>query len=265
MSTPARLSAILLALPLFFLLSCTKVYDFVKDNPIEVASCCQVQVVDKNDEVFYKVTYNAAGNPISFLSQAWSYYPDQYFRYDRQGRLKDFIAAYSGTTYAAGWDRYFYPGPGLMGDSSFNYQDDFTKYTNPPYAEGFNYVYLYRLDREGRPVSYTLNSLYGADSGTIQYDHAGNQVIPGVVYDDNVNIYQTNKIWQQVYKDYSRNNPNRGTIVLYNNYGLPVKYLGTPTLQPYIFYLPPLNVTLSITWSCDSTKLLGKGSNPLGK
>src|ERR1700744_2854369 len=132
MTTSSRSTAILMTLP-FFLFSCTKVYDFVKDNPLEVASCCQVQVFDLDDNLFYNVTYNAAGNPVSFVCPTFTPFGNQYFRYDRQGRLKDLISTYSGTTYAAGWERYSYPGPGLMSDSLFEYQDDFTKYDNPPF------------------------------------------------------------------------------------------------------------------------------------
>ncbi len=265
MSTPFRLPAVLMALPLFFLFSCTKVYDFVKDNPLEVASCCQIQVVDYEDGIFYKVSYNAAGNPVSFVSQAFSPFPDQYFRYDRQGRLKDCIATYNATTYAVSWDRYTYPGPGLMSDSTFEYQGDFTQLVNPHDLNLLNYAALYHLDLEGRPVSYTFNSRNGTSSGTIQYDHAGNQVLPGVTYDNKVNVYQTNKVWQQIYKNYSRNNPNPGTIAAYNNYGLPVTYLANSLLQPSLFFLPPTNYLIRVTYSCDSTKLPGKGPSPLAK
>ena len=154
MSTPSRLLLAFAAILCLF--SCKKVFDFEKDHPLEVASCCQVKTIDYGDSYYYNVTYNAAGNPISYIAQGFSYYPDYYFRYDRQGRLKDYIGTYNGTTSSVIWNRYFYPGPGLMGDSILEYQGDFTHSPNPPYPTGLTTdVTLYRLDREGRPGSYT--------------------------------------------------------------------------------------------------------------
>ncbi len=143
-----------------------------------------------------------------------------------------------------------------MGDSLVEYQGDFTKYPNPPYPGGGTVsVTLYRLDREGRPVSYTYSDRYQTGSGTIEYDRAGNRVIPGVTYDNKVNVYQTNKIWQQAFGDYSRNNPYPAGISAYNNYGLPVEYLSTPSLYVSTFGFPPTNYLIRLTYSCDSTKL----------
>ncbi len=100
-----------------------------------------------------------------------------------------------GQSFVYVWSRYTYPSPRVIIDSFFEYQDLLSD-ANPTLPIPLTWRDSNLLDEEGRPV---------AGPG-ITYDHHGNLVVPGFTYDDKINIYQTNPVWQFYYNDYSRNN-----------------------------------------------------------
>ena len=111
------------------------------------------------------------------------------------------------------------------------------------YENGTSWYALAGIPVETKPGSYELS-----------YDRNGNLVRPGVTYDDKINIYRTNRVWQFINGDYSRNNPVTGggfysfpvTPAAYNGAGLPTRFLGPSTLIfGYSFY------TMDVTYSCD--------------
>src|SRR6185369_6306838 len=106
----------------------------------------------------------------------------------------------------------------------------------------------YQLDKEGRISKvYTLSGLPHQPpqlDGEVTYDANGNLPLagPDLSYDDKVNVYRTNKVWQFVFQDYSRNNQVKIDYFFfneYNNFGLPtlIRNLTSTSYNHYLFGL----------------------------
>jgi hypothetical protein len=223
----------------------------------------------------YRVDYNRAGNPVDIIFTAGSYpgASDQYFRYDRYGRLSDYMFTYHGSVGSLIWHRYGYPDRHTITDTSFDYVGDVTS-PEPPHASFDTYFAIDKLDDRGRIIKTTL--YIGLDSSfvttdppeisTYVYDANGDMVRPGVVYDDKISPYQTNSVWMLIYNDYSVHNPlnitggfgGAAAITRYNGLGLPLVMDG----GLYNFYLFDSYVgdQLNITYGCGSGTSKG-GSN----
>ncbi len=102
----------------------------------------------------------------------------------------------------------------------------------------------YTYDATCRVIKTTTIGIGGPEDGFVplvneySYDINGNLVLPGITYDNKVNIHRTNKVFMFVDRDYSMNNPF--TAPAYNGYGLP-QTVGTPT---------PGSVCLFLTTAC---------------
>jgi len=98
---------------------------------------------------------------------------------------------------------------------------------------------------------------YGVDSFYTVYDKRGNMELPGAEYDDKINPYRTNKVWQLIFQNYSMNNQiypglYPPFIVNYDRWGLPLAYqLTSSNPQPEIFLYYDLLGLLSVSYSCD--------------
>ena len=221
----------------FFLLTgCEKAFDYLKDHPGENARLCHIQKLEfswpggQSTEI--SINYNADGNPTAMISTGTPSTTEEYhFRYDKYGRLSDFMLTYYGS--AGGvviWHEYSYPDKKTIIDSAYEYTGNLNDPVHPTdfsaHGEG---IFIYSLDASGRIIKSTEPS---SDSSTppyvtnFAYDVRGNLVRPGVTYDNKVNVYQTNKVWMFVYNDYSVNNPlaqdfSPIRITGYNAAGLP--------------------------------------------
>jgi hypothetical protein len=233
------------------------------------------------------VSYNSAGDPAAILPNPVSSDPEFnaiYFRYDRFGRLRDVIFVYPGGTNIAAidiWQRFNYPRPGLVIDSFLNYDGpgvplgpSFTLPADPPpYVTAI--IRGYEQDKQGRTVRRWIvspNSVgppQPVDTIAITYDGKGNQIRPGIGYDDKINIYRTNKVWQLLFQDYSTNNPVTfstefpiSVITAYNRWGLPKDYMDNER-EPMgdIFFYEYGSVQVS--YSCDGSSE-GRGANRVG-
>jgi len=235
--------------------SCRKVYDYIRDHPDGHDSVCRVIRLsfgspDTNHLNYgtpqIGITYNAKGNPVDMdlLNILPPYYAlAQHFRYDRFDRLTDYISNYTGgpdpipyKPSAVLWHKYGYPRPNIITDTFFTYTS--TPWdAPPPNAEPGQTIYVYKFDAAGKMIATaeTTNSPNQPPPAfaPIAYDARGNKDLSGygVKYDSAVNVYRTNKVWQLVYGDYSRNNPTRTGTSPTNQFGLPT-YLPMFDLAP---------------------------------
>jgi len=260
-----------LAFAIINLSSCKKAFDYIDHHRDELAKSCQIQMVTYDiDQVStpqrVAFSYDAKGNPVKIEAQDPNAFPylAYHFHYDNKGRVSDFMQTDAKQTFVYIWHHYTYPTPKTIIDSEYEYAGDVND-SHPPYNEGLRgYVGKYTLDEKGRIIKYT--QLYSPVSDapytyTVQYDANGNKVSPGpdLIYDDKVNIYQTNPVWQFIYGDYSRNNPYiparnglPATTSDYNQYGLPMVFFPVSSSLRNLFGFPFFKA--EVTYACDLPK-----------
>jgi hypothetical protein len=257
--------------------SCVK--DVPPDRLQKEIEACPILILDALDTTLsgiqsefarYRIDYNKAGNPVDMIAASGGYPGslDYYFRYDRYGRLSDFMTTFQGSSGSLIWHRYGYPDRHTINDTSFDYVGDVDS-AEPPHASFDTYFAIDKLDDLGRIIKST--SFLGLDSNfvttdppeisTFAYDAKGDMIRPGVTYDDKINPYQTNPVWMFIYNDYSVNNPvnvpigvgglgGLVTITKYNAVGLPLVMDGR-FFNFYLFGIYGGN-QLQITYGCES-------------
>ncbi|HTI10293.1 MAG TPA: hypothetical protein VL832_17115 [Puia sp.] len=252
--------AALLLVPAFFIFPACQKEHCPQDLPHDVKFCpiLALKSIDPaNPSVIqsqYSIHYNTAGNPVDMLFTVGDPYAkfDYHFRYDQFNRLTDYIQNYTGNTGSIIWHRYSYPSNRTVVDSVFNYGNALI--TDPaPDPTDFPSAVVLTLDEKGRIVK---SQAAGSPTFTrYQYDGRGNLVRDGISYDNKVNIYRTNYVWQFIFNDFSTNNPssplyNGGptTITSYNSVGLPLVMNGVSYLFDHIFYTSELD----IDYACDA-------------
>jgi len=235
--------------------SCRKFYDYIEHHPDAQDTGCRVtQLIyadnPMSDGLRMNITYNAKGNPVTLMQPS----PRQFyivtenrFRYDRFDRLSDYLEAAvgggpedEGRIYSPSiWHKYGYPSPDIVTDTFITYPT--TLYNQPsPIAPAGTTIFLYKFDAAGKMIATAESQKIPHPPkpvfSPIGYDARGNKDYgPGsnIVYDSAVNVYRTNKIWQLVFKDYSRNNP-----VYKTSLPTPVNAYGLPTRLPYLYAEP---------------------------
>jgi hypothetical protein len=257
---------------LFVLPSCHKITDFIQQHPGAHDSLCRVTQIGikgyYNNPDEYIVYYNAKGDPDSLLDNnpvgdiGNSRY---FFHYDGQYRLSDYMWAETIASglpyYAIIWHKFIYVRPDYIVDTTLVYAGDVRK-PAPSAADAAYYtIKAFGLDGSERIVQ--LWSIQEPNEPphtpvlekTFTYDANGNQVlsIPGLSYDNGVNVYRTNKVWQFLFSDYSRNNlikTDSSLTMSYNSFGLPQRL---PNLDSYgirLFDILNTNPTTDISYAC---------------
>jgi hypothetical protein len=268
-------------------ISCRKVYDFIHDHPDAHVSVCHITRIILGeldparpwDVLQMGVTYNAKGNPLSLaeLNPGKTIQtPELYFRYDKYGRLSDYMYTVAGGpgydsatfpfTHPFIWHKYAYPRPEVVADTMLTY--DTGPLNGPsPIAKPGTTVYLYQFNAAGKMIA-TATTTYLPDQPPpvfqdIAYDARGNRdlsIYTDIRYDSSINPYRTNKVWQLVFQDYSRNCP-----VYTTSPGTPANPFGLPTRLPFIsgsapvtnFNLYPFNTFIAyyyIEYACSAPK-----------
>jgi hypothetical protein len=269
----------LIVITLFTATSCRKVFDFIHDHPDAHVSFCRIDTIKVKhynpfDDVL-TVTYNKKGNPVTLLSHSKYSNGGQYFRYDLLNRLTDYIQTDIWDTGQATysvllWHKYGYPRPGFVTDTSFiNFGDAAKPAPNAADDPSGYFIVGYTFDAQGR-----IDRYWGVSKDPHQppqpgykviYDANGNQPPTNAktYYDDKINAYRTNKIWQFVYHNYSRNNelplsPDPGVIILpspvYNDLGLPLQLPNSFERNIQLFGLINTGPTFDITYACSMPK-----------
>lgn len=269
-----------LAISMLILSSCRKERLLLKEDPDAIGQFCQIDTFNFGAAPPYyeqvMISYNHAGDPVTMLPSVpdkyGEDYDDIYFRYDKSDRLVDFFFVYPAaepyTVFPLGsidlWHRFSYPGPRTVVDSFFNYDGPgIPPVANPPAGYSTLTVSRYELDEKGRImktyIQYIASVASYNDTFYTRYDGRGNVVIPGITYDNKVNVYRTNKIWQLIFQDYSMNNPiypatpfypATTNITSFNKFGLPLQYAfneGNPFPRIFLYQYS----YLGISYSCD--------------
>ena len=272
-------SLLALAITWLILPSCHKERLLLEEDPDAIGKFCRIDTFSfdtqqPSEQVI--ISYNRAGNPVTMLPTVPDMYgedfDDLYFRYDKYDRLTDFIyvfpVTYPYTVFPLGaidlWHRFTYPAPGIVVDSFFNYDGPGI----PPVANplsGYTTLIVSRYEQDDRGRTIKSEVRYVTDSfSTVTYtayDRKGNRIIPGAVYDDKINIYRTNKVWQLLFQDYSMNNritpatyPYPASIISYNKLGLPLLYDATPANPNpdlFVYFSFYYFNYMSVSYSCD--------------
>jgi hypothetical protein len=178
----------------------------------------------------FTVTYNNKGQPKDVIGKYadspfhnWSV--DQHFRYDKQGRLTDWITNPPKQQHVWTWSTYHYLTPTKVVDSTYGGWDFESLITDEhPYYQSKTplLVRILDFDNSGRIIKMSLPD--GTYATNFVYDVNGNSNYYSA-YDSGVNVMRTNKIWMFVNFNYNANNYtlNRGGAVSlsYNAYMLP--------------------------------------------
>jgi len=259
---------------LFTQSSCRKVYDYIHDHPDGHESLCritQIRVLDyAGVRDTFDITYNAQGDPVTMLGTSpYHVYSnvEQYFRYDHFGRLSVWLWTYINSEGVLVWHKYGYPRSNFVTDTVFDYTGTVDGPAPNAVDAPFSYTITgYTMDDHGRiaKVWSVPNDPQEPPqlAAIIPYDANGNVIRPNpdLIYDNKVNAYRTNKVWQFVYGDYSRNNVlrNDGSFTpLYNDFGLP---LNIQNFSAYPYFLTPpffannAGPQLDLTYACAAPK-----------
>jgi hypothetical protein len=209
--------------------------------------------------------YNPDGTP-SHIDRAFvdDDSPKYLFRYDRQGRLLDYIGAFDNGA-AEFWTRYFYDeATRTVIDTMYTLVSQYQ--TWPPVFSGIGFADLKRYDGFGRIVFFQrtfLGQVSGVDPVNLVttqnyvYDRRGNVDVGQ--YDNKINFHRTNRVWQFVDNDYSNNNPL--PVQQYNGYGLPTAFnFNIPMNENGVTVFFDLNFPhFEIHYSCDAPVRAGAG------
>lgn len=198
---------------------------------------CRITKVVTSDLLQFSQTwlfeYNEKGDPVKVMPTV-VLFTYSVFRYDKKGRLTDYInpAMFGGFQR---WSRYQYDNNNRIVQDT-TYVLGFV--TDDPSSDFFpaRRVHTYEYDAQDRIKRVTAVYPSGSLPPIITdytYDAAGNLELPGVVYDNKINIRRTNRIWMFIDRDYSVNNAQ--PVEAYNSYGLPTtfgpNYIGFPGMS----------------------------------
>lgn len=228
--------------------SCKKVWDYVKDHPDGTADNCSIDKIYfsenyydliKSEIIVFNDTANFLKNSAGLLTSV-EYASTKHnlmiapgdeiglvFTYDANGRLEGFFnnTHRRGNSIFVGAEghRYVYVNSKTIIDSlapwaseahlddngRIVYMGDDMRYQSTITLDDYGRV-IKEVFADGRVVSYNYNS-------------QGNLTIPGVTYTSKKSIYQTNKAFMFVNRNYSVNTPV-GYASQFNSNELPVKF-----------------------------------------
>ena len=215
-------------------LSCKKIIEQLHHNPGEEFKYGDIKMIkvwfnDSYNE--FTFSYNNKGQPKDVIGKypdsPWHYWSvDQHFRYDKQGRLTDWITNPPGQQHVWTWSTFHYLSPTKVLDSTYGGWGFESLITDEhPFYFSKTTPLLVRVldfDNYGRIIRAALPD--GSSPSVFVYDANGNSnAYPS--YDSAVNIMRTNKIWMFVNFNYNVNNYNsrNGIHYSYNTYLLPTE------------------------------------------
>jgi YD repeat-containing protein len=219
---------------------CEKIKDIFPKPKTDIVDCRILDLGSVRETNSYSVggtiSYNAQGNPVSVTGRGGGTgTTNRKFEYDSLNRLIHYAEIFYNGIAETG-HRYSYDRSGKVITDSI-----YTMY-------GISGRLILELDEKGRVIKTTSTGPYpGMTVTTYNYDERGNLVMPGVVYDDQVNMHRTNKVFQLIDLDYSRNNPFIADA--YNKTGLPTRIPVPPKASPEFLNIPIRGHT--ITYSCE--------------
>lgn len=187
------------------------------------------------DTIFAKFSYDHKGNPVKIISSfTHDGRPSHFFRYDKKGRLIDYIGLYEedGGFYDF-WYQYVYDQHGRVISDSL--QVFGTMINGQPQPDGLQKTGgYYQYDAYDRIKKVKRQWGFGLQTDEYIYNQAGNLEVYNqyidthlarsdtFYYDNKVNIRRTNRLWMFIDRNYSKNNSRPATQ--YNKPGLPLQY-----------------------------------------
>jgi len=175
---------------------------------------CQIsKVIDYNPFLssprIFTFEYNQKGDPVKITPTLVSTgSPKHEFRYDKKGRLTDYIGPYNNGAFEF-WHVYGYDQNGrIVTDSTYIFGDYSGDAPTHDFLSLRRYV-TYEYDAQDRISKATTVYPFAPFPVQVQeynYGADGNRIMPGVVYDNNINPLRTNTIWMFLNRDYSMNN-----------------------------------------------------------
>lgn len=184
--------------------------------------------------------YNEKGDPLRITPSIVSTgSPKHEFRYDKKGRLTDYIGPYNNGAFEF-WAKYTYDNQDrIVSDVTYIFGNYGEEPTNDYLSLRQQHAYEY--DQQNRITKVITNYPFAPYPGNTQeysYDQSGNRMAPGVAYNNSPNPLRTNSIWMFLSRDYSMDNPYPATS--YNDNGMPTtiavplsKYLIVGSLVPH--------------------------------
>jgi hypothetical protein len=197
----------------------------------------------EGDSVATVYSYNADGTPASISYpdlDVGTHYED--FTYDNLGRL----IHRSQYIYAGEDQTYIYEG-----NSKLPIGDTAIDIWGRKWFETFGYDDLGRIISEARKWVWSPEGLdealgedpasYAVEVRRYRYDVRGNRqptifdITPQepFVYSDKPSFYSLNRVWQLIYRNYSKNSVETSQVKTYNEYGLPVTYYESSAVTEY--------------------------------
>lgn len=238
-----------MALFFFLLPACNKLLDYFHHHPDADFKGCRIQKVSMgpDDATFY---YNRLGDPDSIL------FPNnnvkrQVYRYNNRHRFTDLIGIYGNNSFEY-WIRAIYDASGRIVRDTIYILGGIVGPDPVDYIPGLTRVTKYEYDGQNR-ISKTTESFPYPDFPVedkitdYSYDGSGNQVLPGAVYDNEINIHRLNKLWMFLDREYSVNNPFIANA--YNDHHLPTSVgEGLGFTRQFIWF--PSFSAATIDYSC---------------
>lgn len=167
--------------------------------------------------ISFKITYNKYGNPVSIIGGPQMYIQ---LRYDKQNRLSDYLYYFEPVGAVVVWHTYTYQPGNKIIDTVYSYTSSFVTDSIRPESSTYSGKDTYYMDNAGRIIKYNSTNFIYNKSGNLIRRQDGDYA-EEFKYDDKINPWQTNKVLQFIYKDYSVNNSLKATG--FNQFGLPLK------------------------------------------
>lgn len=250
---------ILFCLPLLTLTSCTKVWDYFKQNPDHPGANCRIEQISFEslntfDEIIPSAayfSYNTFNNPTLIrFDIPYDLWPmDKAFRYDAENRLIVYVEGFEyPETVQTLWHKYIYINPMKIIDSVFTYTTGDYMITDRPDDYSGLRVYELTLDFWGRIINEKrIYENSNISEKIFRYDHNGNIIKPGITYTTKPNIRQTNKIWQFIDRDYSVHQPEH-EVGTFTSFGMPHTFTNIISTYSEVLTISPSAV---ITYNCE--------------
>jgi hypothetical protein len=239
-----------LSIIMIFISGCKKVYDYIEIHPSADLKICPIQRFIFSMPYSHYIdtlnfNYNILGDPISITRpEPRTGAPNYLFKYDKAGRLTDFIGVYSSGIWTELWHRYFYDGQNrIVTDSVYEFAQMINGHMSNP---NDSYVNLLTYDSKNRIIVETRIWHGQTQQFNYSYNAAGNKT-PGI-YDQKINYHRTNKIWMFVDREYSLNNPFQANS--YNSFLLPEK-IGL-NISSYSLFLNNAFINATIEYMCSN-------------
>ena len=200
-----------------------------------------------NNQRIRLVLYDEFENPVAIttpiINSGSSY---RTFKYDGWHRLREFRSEFSRGVFET-WHFYGYNLAGLINvDTTYIFGNMNSGKPENYFERTIEYI---EYDNQNRVSRTTWTDTHGSNIITqYNYDSRGNLILPGIVYDENVNINRTNDIWMFINRDYSVNNPFVADE--YNESGLPT-VINNPNERFIGFARTDINLSnCQISYSC---------------